>query len=138
MPVPKVKAQARAKEYIKQEFNATKTIEALEPSKSKAVASQTAHRMLSNVEFKTALQEEMSIQGIDDKFISRILKRNINQPKNISASNQAIDIHNKVLGNYAPEKKETVNLNINIQDPQAVTNRIHDIQQELGQLEEEG
>ena len=138
MPVPKVKAQARAKEYIKQEYNATKTIKALEPSKSHNVAKQTAHRMLSNVDFKTALQEEMNEQGIDDRFISRILKRNINQPKNISASNQAIDIHNKVLGNYAPEKKETINLNINIKDPNAVSKRIEDINNELNQLREEG
>ena len=55
MPVPKVKAQARAKEYIKQEFNATKTIKALEPSKSNNVAKQTAHRMLANDNFKYAL-----------------------------------------------------------------------------------
>lgn len=135
MPIPEVKAKARAKEYIRQEYNATKTIESLEPSKSHNVAKQTGHRMLANVAFKNALQEEMEKQGINDEFITKTLKRNINQLKNIPASNQAIDIHNKIQGVYAPERKETINLNINIKDPNAVNSRINDIKQELQELE---
>ena len=56
---------------------------------------------------------------------------------NISASNQALDIHNKVLGNYAPEVKHNLNLNINTSDNKAVNNRIDELNKELQELKQE-
>ena len=133
--MPKIKAKIRAKEYIRQKFNATETIKALEPGKSRDNTNIIAHRMLNNAVFQSALQEEMEKQGLNDEFISEITKRNIKQNDNYAASNQAMDMVNKVKGNYAPERKQSVSLNININDAGAVNERIKELQQELAALE---
>lgn len=57
------------------------------------------------------LREEMEEQGVNNKLITSITKRNLEQNKNLPASNQIIDMYNKIKGNYTPEVKVNVNVN---------------------------
>lgn len=131
--ISKVKSKILAQEYIKNNFNATATIEKLEPYKTKDVAKVKGSRMLSSVYFKESLDEIMAKKGLNDELITNIHERNLKQNKSIPASNEAINIYHKLKGNYAPEKKAV--LNINISDPQSVQKRISDLQTELKQLD---
>lgn len=130
----KTKAKMLAKEYIKQNFNAAATIREIEPHLNKGVARNKGARMLSNAIFNKSLQETMAEIGLNDSIVEKTHKRNLKQNKNLPASNEAINIYHKIKGNYAPEKK--LSLNINIQDPQAVNKRIQDLEEELKQLNE--
>ena len=128
----KVKAKILAKEYINTGFNATKTIENLEPNKTKEVARNKGSRMLSSATFNKSLEEVLEEQGINDELVEIEHKKIIVQDKHLPSKNTAIDMYHKIKGNYAPEKKAI--LNINIQDPQAIKKRIADIEEEIKRL----
>jgi len=64
---------------------------------------------------------------------SELIKRNAKQKKNLPASNQALDMLNKIHGDYAPEKKITLNIT-----PDNINRLITDKFDELKQLQQEG
>lgn len=118
-----------AKEYIKQGYNASATIKKLEPHLKPATAKLKAHRMITSEIFKKSLAEVMEEKGLTDEVVSQIHERNLKQSKSLPASNEAINIYHKLKGNFAPEKKLTLNINVN--DPKAVESRIAELEQEL-------
>lgn len=132
----KLKAKVYAKTYIKNKFNGTKTALELYDTTDRNVAHAIASENLHKPVFRNAIVEEMEKQGIDDEFINRIIKRNTEQDKNYSASNQAIDIALKVQGKYAPERKETktISLNINTSDPKEVEQALTTLLKEIETL----
>ena len=108
--ISKTKSKIQVKEYIKNGYNATKTIKALEPNINPEYAKLKGFLMINSANFKKTLQEIMQEEGITNETISKILKRNITQDKNLPASNGALDMAIKVRGDYSPEKKITLNL----------------------------
>lgn len=133
--ISKVKAKILAKGYIDNNFNATKTIKSFEPNINNKVAQLKGHRMINSEVFKKSLKEIMTEKGLTDELITEIHERNLKQSKSIPASNEAINIYHKLEGNYAPERKISTNLNVNINDSQAVAKRIEDLKQELELLD---
>ena len=136
MPISKQKAKLQVKEYIKNNGNAKKTILALEPHLKEDYAGLKAHRMINSDTFNEVLQEEMDSKGLNEQFIERIIKRNSSQSKNINASNQAIDIALKVRGGYKPEEKKILNLNIDLNNEQAIQDRLKELDNELARLKD--
>ena len=57
------------------------------------------------------IREELEEQGVNNNLISKITKRNIIQNKNLPASNQTLDMVNKIKGNYQPQVKINININ---------------------------
>jgi len=90
-----------------------------------------AKENLSKPHIQKGLREEMEDKGVDNTLITNITKRNLKQNKNIPASNQIIDIYHKIKGNYAPEKKITMNIT-----PDNVNKLIDAKLNELRQLQE--
>ena len=91
---------------------------------------QIAHKNLEKDYIKKSIVEKIDALMLGNKSIEKIHKRNILQ-NNISASNQALDMYYKMRGDYAPEKK--MNLNINITKDN-IDNRIEEINKELNGL----
>ena len=110
-----LKTKAWAKEYIKNNFNGTETALKM-ASKNKSMNRETAKVIasenLTKPIYQKAIIEEMDKINLNNNLINKITKRNIKQKKSISASNQAIDIYHKVKGNYAPERKESINISL--------------------------
>jgi len=134
--INKARAKILSKEFIKQNFNATATIKKLEPKIKPKTAEVKASRMIRSVEFNKSLEETMEELGLNDKLVERIHKRNLKQSKSLPASNEALNIYHKIKGNYAPEKKLTANLNIDVRDKEALNKRIKVLREELKQLDE--
>ena len=115
----KLKTKAWAKEYIKNNFNGTKTALKFASKNNKMtreVAKVVASENLTKPHYQKAIIEEMDKIKLNDDFISKITKRNIKQKKSTSASNQAIDIYHKVKGSYAPQRKESINIQLKGKD----------------------
>ena len=79
-------------------------------------ASAMAHENMRKPEIKKALELQESKSGLTDDEARDILNRNATQTKSIAASNQAVDMHHKLDGNYAPEKRMNVNVSTNVED----------------------
>ena len=109
-----LKTKAWAKEYVSNGFNGTKT--ALKFAQKKDMKLRTAEAIasqnLSKLIYQKPIIKEMEEISLNDNEVSKKLKRNLKQKANISASNNAIDIYHKLKGNYAPERKETINLKL--------------------------
>ena len=109
-----LKTKAWAKEYVSNGFNGTKT--ALKFAKNKDMKRETAAVIstenLMKPSYLKPIIQEMEEISLNDNEVSKKLKRNLKQKANISASNNAIDIYHKLKGNYAPERKETINLKL--------------------------
>ena|SRR3990167_1463542 len=125
----KISGKRFAREYIKRGFNGTKTIQALEPDIKPDTANVKASRLLRNDSTQRALAEILREDGFTDGDIRRLLKRNAGQKKNISASNQALDLAMKVRGDYAPVKSLSISLT-----PEQIDGRIDELLTELKQL----
>lgn len=109
-----LKTKAWAKEYVSNGFNGTKT--ALKFAQKKDMKKETAsviatENLMKPIYIKPIIEEMDNIK-LNDNEVSKKLKRNLKQKSNISASNNAIDIYHKLKGNYAPERKETINLKL--------------------------
>ena len=76
----------------------------------------------------------MEEKGLDDEFITTHLHRNAKQPKNLPASNQAIDIALRVKGQYAPEKHASLNYTIPT-TPEGIDKAIAALTKELEALQ---
>ena len=113
-----LKTKAFAREYIKNNFNGTKT--ALKLASKKGMKRRTAQAIasenLSKPMYQKSIIEAMEKIRLDDDLINKITKRNIKQKSSISASNQAIDMYHKIKSNYAPERKITTNLTLTGKD----------------------
>ena len=109
MPKSKEQAKAFATEYIKNGLNATKAVKTLEPDliNRPKYANVKASRALASPTVQRAIAEILEEKGVSKDFLATILRRNIKQEKNISASNQGIDIANKMLGIYSDKEEDT-------------------------------
>ena len=130
-----LKTKAFAREYIKNNFNGTKTAlkmasknKLMKPETAKAIASENLTKPI----YQKAIIEEMERINLNDTLINRITKRNIKQKSSLSASNQAMDMYHKVKGSYAPIKRESVNITLTGADLDA---KIQDKIQELKSLQ---
>lgn len=129
-----LKAKQFAKVYIRNKFNGTKTALEVYDPKNKEVANAIASENLRKPLFQKAIEEELSEQGLTDEIVVKEQKKVIIQDKHLPSKNVAIDMYHKIRGNYAPEKKITMNLKY--RDIQEVRTRITDLQNELKQLRE--
>jgi len=126
-----LKTKAFAREYIKNNFNGTKT--ALKFAKkgklmNKNTANAIASENLRKPIYQKAIIEAMEDIKLDDTLINKITKRNIKQKSSISASNQAIDMYHKIKSNYAPERKITTNLTLTGKDlDMAIKSKIQEL-----------
>ena len=127
-----LRAKQFAERYVANNMNGTQTAVELYNAKERKTAQSIATENLSKPVMQKAIVEEMEKQGLDDKTISEIMNRNVKQKQSYSASNTAIDIYHKVKGTYAPEKKETINLNLTGVD---LKDAIRDTMSEIKELE---
>lgn len=105
---------------------------------NKNSASVEASRKLNNEDFRNALMlalENRKIIGADSK-VERVLDEGLDaenkgEPDHRTRLEYAKEI-NKIAGVYAPEKKETKSLNLNLNmDKEELTGRIRELQEEL-------
>ena len=113
MSISKEKAELIAATYIKTGGNKTATAEIVKPylKGKKKYASVAGHRMIENDRVKEILREK--IKEIGNNNLVDILKRNLKQSKNYSASNEAIKITLEAIGMKEDGVKPNVNININ-------------------------
>ena len=128
-----LKTKAFAREYIKNNFNGTKTAlkfgkKGMKPRTAEAIASEN----LSKPIYKRAILKELEETKMDSKERARLMKRNAKQKKSYSASNQSLDMLNKISGDYAPERRENITLNLTGKD---LDNKIYEKIAELKQLQ---
>ena len=126
----KLKAKKFAKKYIENNMNGTKTIQDLDGIANKNYAHVKASRMIQKDTVKKELRELLEDS---DELVHSVLKRNLEQDKNIPASNQAIDIVNKIKGTYAPTKSMTLNATLSKEERKQA---IKELQAEYTQLQE--
>ena len=125
-----LKTKAFAREYIKNNFNGTKTALKLVSKKGmkRRTAQAIASENLSKPIYQKSIIEAMEKIRLDDDLINKITKRNIKQKSSISASNQAIDMYHKIKSNYAPERKITTNLTLTGKDlDMAIKSKIQEL-----------
>ena len=108
-----LKTEAYAKEYVSNGFNGTKTVlkfgkKGLKYKTATVIATQN----LAKLSYIKPIIKEMEDIHLNDTEVSKKLKRNLKQKANISASNNAIEIYHKLKGNFAPERKETINIKL--------------------------
>lgn len=95
-------------------------------------ARQIAHENLTKPHIKKALREELQDKMDNDKR-SMLISRNAEQSKNLPASNQALDMLNKIHGDYTPETRVNINMN-----PENINKLIDAKFNELKQLQAQG
>ena len=93
-------------------MNMSAVVRENKPHISKGAVKVAASRILNNENFKKTLIEELEIKGLNDEKVAEIHRRNLTQEENLTASNTAIDMYNKVKGNYAPQRSESITLNL--------------------------
>ena len=132
-----LKAKVYAKRLIENKFNGTQTATELYNAKTRHTAKSIASENLTKPVFQKAIIQELEKRGVNKEFVSGIHKRNIQQDKNLPASNTGLDMYYKLEGDYAPEKRQELGLNINLNNPIEIDNAIKHIQQEIRELEQE-
>lgn len=116
MPISKERAELIAETFIKTGGNKTKTAGIIKPhlknENSKHVAGT---RMIQNDKVQQIIRERIREIGENEKEngLIEILKRNLEQNKNFSASNEVIKIILDTLGIKQEDNKPRVNININ-------------------------
>lgn len=96
----------------------------------RSTASEIAKENLDKPYVKKALEELLEEKMTKEEVLG-VLSRNIEQDKNISASNQAIDIRFKLSGDYAPVKSMSINKNISSEER---SKRIDELIAQLAEL----
>ena len=132
-----LKAQQFAKSYLKNKCNGTKTALEVYDTESKNTAHAIASENLQKPTFQRAILKEMEAQGLTDKGLMNIHKRNLEQAELLPSSNAALDMAYKLRGDYAPEKKQSISLNIDINNPEAIDKRIEELTTQLKELSNE-
>ncbi|HDY66824.1 hypothetical protein LCGC14_2336370 [marine sediment metagenome] len=115
----KERANQAAEVYIDEGFKATATLRRIEPGvkeKSKGYQYLKAHRLIHSDRVQERLRDLLEDRGLNNEDITRLLKRNAKQSKNLPASNQALDMAIKIKGEYAPSK--SVRLTVDYTDQQ--------------------
>ena len=113
MAVGKTRARIFAETYVEEGFNGSAAIRKLNPKiKDKNYITVKASRTLASAKTQQSLREVLTERGFDDDSVRKLLHRNASQNKNLPASNTALDMVLKVRGDYAPEKRMNVNMNI--------------------------
>ncbi len=112
MPRTRVKNKVLAKQYIAEDMNMSAVVRENKPHIKPGSVRVAASRILNNKEFKKTLIEELELKGLNDEKVAEIHRRNLTQEDNLTASNTAIDMYNKVKGNYAPQRSENITLNL--------------------------
>ena len=125
-----------AKKYVENNLNGTETAMQMYDVKNRNVARSIAGENLMKPAFNTAIQEQLELSGLNRTRRLSLLDRNSRQKKNYSASNQAIEIATKIAGDYAPERKESLSVSIDLTNQAQVENRLFEIQEELKKLQE--
>lgn len=121
-----IKTKAFAKEFVDNGMNGKQAILTIQPQLTDNSATNSASRLLSRDDVKLAVAEELEARKLNLGHIIKKHKRNVDQNDNFAASNTAIDMFYRLIGAYAPEKKQTTSLNVNIDD--------HDVHKVLAQL----
>ena len=106
-----LKAKEYAKRYVANGFNGTQVAAEMYNVKNREVAKSIAGENLTKPIFQNAIQEELE-NVLDRELRLSLIKRNAKQKSNLSASNVAIDMANKIAGDYAPEKKQNINITL--------------------------
>ena len=107
-----LKNKILAQAYIKNGMNASKTIRQFKPHLTKRSSQTRAVELLHNEGFKKAVLDELNEAGLTEAKAAKLHTRNAVQEKNLPASNTALDMYYKIKGEYAPEKKVNINLNL--------------------------
>ena len=130
---------------IKQERFIKKTVETLNPAEAVRQvynvandnsARQLASENLTKPNIREALLREFEKKELNNDLVSDKHKENIVQNKNLPARITAREMYYKITGAFAPERQERVSLNINLDDPRVVEDRVNQLQDELRQLSE--
>lgn len=122
-----LRAKQFARQYIKNDFNGTKTVLEMYNTTDKKTAGVIAVENLAKPSFQKAIIEEMEKRGLNDEMVLKELEYNIKQYKHLPSKNTAMDMYFKLKGDYAPEKKLSVNVDI----PPDIDKEIENIIQEL-------
>ena len=130
-----LKAQQFAKRYLENNMNGTKTAKELYKTKNDRIAENIASTNLSKPIFERSILKEMEKQGLTDEGLMTIHKRNLEQAEHLPSSNAALDMAYKLRGDYAPEKKQSISLNIDLNNPEAIDKRIAELTGQLKQLD---
>ena len=125
-----MKQEAFSRAYVKSKFNGTKAAKETYNPINDNSAALIASENIRKPQVKQRINELLDQIIPEDKALN-ILNRNLTQDKNIPASNQALDMHFKLKGAYAPEKK--INLNANL-TPEQIESRLKELDNELERI----
>jgi len=117
-------------EGARQAYNLKGKTGVKDKDKQVSLATTIASDNMTKPAIKKALQEVLEEQKVNSEFKTRLMKRNAEQESNIPASNQAIDMLNKIMGDYAPIR--SININVT---PDNINNRLKELEDELKQLQ---
>ena len=110
----KGREEAFARAYVENGFNgsnaAQQALKVSDGYKRKA-----AHEMIQKPSVQRKITEVMEEMGLTHDLVTKVTRRNMEQSKNYAASNSAVDIYHRIHGNYAPEKKTNLNLNLTLE-----------------------
>ena len=135
--ISKTAAKQFAREYVNEGFIGRRAAHKINPELTDGSARQKAIHLLKSPVVQLALKELLQDNGLSNEDIRKLLARNASQAKSISASNQALDIAIRVKGEYSPDRKETFNLNIDVDNPSELLDKIKALKEELSELEDE-
>lgn len=99
--------------------NATEAAMRAYKPKNRATARAIGSENLTKPSIRAYLEKRISAMGISEKEIAEIHRRNLEQAENISASNAALDMYYKLRGDYAPEKRMNLNVNLSTDERSA-------------------
>ncbi len=134
-----LKAKQYARAYLENDMNATAALRAVEPSmrhRKDNYPFVKAGMAIRSVKVIRALNEELDEAGLTRSEVAKLTKRNAAQARNLAASNTALDMTNKVRGDYAPEKRATLNIHAEIKTEEEADRLIASLMEEVRRLED--
>ena len=106
-----LKAKQFAKKYIENNYNGTETAMQVYNAKNRNVAHNIASENLQKPTFQKAIQEALE-DSISTKDRISLVERNAKQSHTLPASNTALDMMFKIMGDYAPDKSERITITL--------------------------
>ena len=123
-----------AKTFIETNFNATKTIQKVEPKIEYNYAKNKASRMLASANFQNAVAEQLDKAGMTDEYLDSHLKSIISQKEKLSPKLNAI-IHANTLKRRLPkDTAEHKHLHLKLDTSKQVYEEIERINAKLSAL----
>lgn len=93
MTVAEIKHKHFAKNFVEQKGHITKAYQKTYPdSKNKAISQSNGSKLLKKPEVKKNIAEVLEDQGVDDKYLSRSLKRMLNAKKEVVSNGQIVKL----------------------------------------------